>query len=71
MTKDDRIRALKEELEAAKKLIEENETACKVVEEQIMKMREDFNVYRRQKHDEWNKVVASTQRAANVYKELI
>ena len=34
MTKDDRIRALKQELEMVKKLAVENETARKAAEEQ-------------------------------------
>lgn len=36
-----------------------------------MKICEDFDTYHRQKHDERNRVVAGTQRAVNVYKELI
>ena len=42
-----RIHALEQELEAAKKVAEENESACKAAEEQIAKMHEDFKGYRR------------------------
>jgi len=70
-TKDDQIWALEQELEAAKKLTEDNEAVGKSTEEQIAKMREDFEGYRKQKREERDKVVAGAQRAANVYKELI
>ena len=47
MTKDDKIWALEQELEVAKKLTEENKTAHKTAEEQIVKMHEDFEGYHR------------------------
>ena len=57
-TKDDKIRALEQKLEAAKKLAEENEAARKTTEEQIAKMREDFKGYCRQRREERNMIVA-------------
>jgi len=62
VTKDDTIQALKQELEAAKKLAGENKAARKATKEQIEKICEDFDVYRRQKRDERNKVVADAQK---------
>lgn len=41
------------------------------MEEQIEKMRQDFKGYQKKKLDEHNKFVASAERAANVYKDLI
>ena len=70
-TKVDKLWALEQELEAAKKLAKENKAARKTTKEQIAKMHEDFDWYHRQRCDERNKIVASTQRAADVYKELI
>ena len=55
----------------AKNLAEENEAARKAVEEQIEKMREDFDIYHQQKLDERNKVVVNALKVVNVYKELI
>jgi hypothetical protein len=57
--KDERICILEQELEAAKKLAEENDSARRTVEEQIEKMRHDFRDYKRKKCDEHNKVIAS------------
>ena len=70
-TKDDKIWALEQELEAAKKLAKENENARRAVEEQIAKMREDFADYHWWKTNERNKVLADAQKVVNVYKELI
>jgi archaellum component FlaC len=69
--KDESIQAHKKELEAAKKLVEENGAACKTVEEQIDKVHQDFMGYQKRKLEEWNKLVTGTQRAVNVYKDLI
>jgi hypothetical protein len=71
VAKDERIWALEQELEMAKKLVEENDAAHKTAEEQIEKMHHDFAEYQKQKCEERNWVIAGTQRAANVYKELI
>jgi hypothetical protein len=53
--KDEWIRALEKELEATKKLAEENA----------------FEDYQKRKQGEGNRLVAGAQRAANVYKDLI
>ena len=45
MAKDAWIWALEQELEAAKKLAEDNEVARKTAEEQIEKMRQEFDDY--------------------------
>jgi len=45
--------------------------AQKATEEQMEKMRNDFADYQKKKWDEHSKVVAGTQRAANVYKDLL
>ena len=58
VAKDEQIWALKQELEVAKKLAKENEDTHKTTEEQIKKMRVDFEGYRKKKRDEHNKVVA-------------
>jgi DNA-binding protein H-NS len=69
--KVERIWALKKELESSKKLVEENGAARKTVEEQIEKLGQVFEGYQKKKLDEHNKFVASAQRAANAYKDLI
>ena len=51
--------------------MEDNESARKVVEEQMEKMRVDFEGYHRKKREEHNRIVTGAQRAANVYKDLI
>ena len=38
-------------------MVKENDFARKTTEEQIKKMRHDFEDYRKQRHDEHNKVV--------------
>ena len=55
----------------AKKLAEENGSACKTTEEQVEKMRQDFEGYQKRKLEEWSKLVTGTQRVANMYKDLI
>lgn len=60
--RDDKIRALEQELETAKKQAEEAETARKISEVQVEKMREDFDCYHRQKNDERKKIVADAKR---------
>ena len=69
--KDERIWALKRELEIAKKLAEESETARKTLEEQIEKMQKDFEEYSQQRRDEHKKVVVDAQKVVNIYKDLI
>ena len=71
VTNDKIIRTLERELEAAKKLAEENEAAHRTTEEQIEMMRQDFRDYQKKKHDKHNKLVAGAQRATNMYKDLI
>lgn len=71
VARDERIRALEQELEAANKLAEENATARRVAEEQVEQMRKDFEGYQKKKRDERKKVLAGAQRAANVYKGLL
>jgi hypothetical protein len=51
-TKYKRIQALEKELEAAKKLAERNGAARKTAEEQIEKMRQDFEGYQKRKLEE-------------------
>lgn len=65
------IWALEQELDAARKLAKENDAAHKTDEEQIKKMRHDFEEYRKEKRNERSKIVAGAQRAVNVYRELI
>ena len=50
-TKDDKIWALEQELEVAKKLTEENEAARKTVEERVEKMHQEFDDYQKRKHE--------------------
>jgi hypothetical protein len=51
-TKYKRIQALEKELEATKKLAEQNGAARKTAEEQIEKMRQDFEGYQKRKLEE-------------------
>jgi hypothetical protein len=69
--KDEWIRALEKELEATKKLAEENAAARRTAEEQVEQIRLDFEDYQKRKQGEGNRLVAGAQRAANVYKDLI
>ena len=66
-----KIRALEKELEAANKLAEENASARKTMEEQVEKMHQDFKGYQKRKLEKRSKLVASAQRVANMYKDLI
>ena len=67
---DDKIQALEQELEMVKKQAKEVETTRKTAEEQVKKMREDFDGYHRWKNDEW-KIMADASKVANIHKELI
>ena len=69
--KDVRIQALEKGIEAAKELDKKNASARKIMEEQVEKMRQDFKGYQKRRLKEQSKLVASAQRAANMYKDLI
>ena len=71
MAKDMRIRALEKGLEAAKELDEKNASTRKITEEQVENMRQDFKGYQKRKLEKRSKLVASAQRVADMYKDLI
>ena len=52
-------------------MAKKNASTRKTIEEQVEKMRQDFEGYQKRKLEEWNKLVAGAQRAANMYKDLI
>ena len=52
-------------------MAEENASALKTMEEQVEKMRQDFEGYQKRKLKERSKLVARAQRAVNMYKDLI
>jgi hypothetical protein len=69
--KDKDIMFLRQQLEAAKKLAEDNATARCDAEENLKELEKNFDNYQKEKRKERKKILEGAQKAAEAYQDLL